>query len=149
MKALLPLTATAMILALAACGEAEKKHEATEAPATAVEEEKSRKVMDNVEDVVMEKVAEMTEALKLDTSSLDSFTSSLSAMKASLSGDQASQLTSALASMAKGATSDKKDGLLGAAKDMASGKSMEENLYETMGNKLSGLTFEDILKMAG
>lgn len=150
MKVIMPLTATALILALTACGsdsESSKDAAGTAAPATEVEA-KSESMMDKATEMAKEKAAEMAEALKLDTSSMDSFTASLSAMKASLSGDQASQLSSALASIAKGATSEKKGGLLGAAKDMASGKSMEETLYETVGDQLNGLTFEDILKMA-
>jgi hypothetical protein len=31
---------------------------------------------------------------------------------------------------------------------MASGKSMEETLYETIGDKLDGLSFDDVLKLA-
>ena len=153
MKKFLPLTATAMILALAACGEAEKKNQETTAPAAteAAKEDTSEAVgmMEKATEMAKEKAAEVAEMLKLDTSSMDSFTSSLSAMKSSLSGDQASQLSSALASIAKGATSEKKSGLLGAAKDMASGKSIEETLYEAVGDQLNDMTFEDILKMAG
>lgn len=147
MNSLVKITTLTAAFALAACGSdnnsqtAEKTEEA--APAVAAEKES---MMEKAEGA-MEKASEMAESLKLDTSSLDSFKSSLAAMKDSLSGDQSSQLTNALTSLAKGAA-EEKDGLMGAAKDMASGKSMEETLYEKLGDKLEGMTFDDILKLA-
>jgi len=140
MNTLVKITTLSAALALAACGSddnsqtAEKAEDA--APAAAAEQ-----------DGMMEKAAEMAEALKLDASSLDSFKSSLSAMKGSLSGDQSGQLTNALTSLAKGAT-EEKGGLMGAAKDIAGGKSMEETLYEKLGDQLNGMSFDDILKLA-
>jgi len=152
MKKFLPLTATALVFTLAACGEGKKDQAADEAPTTQEAEQASGEtagMMEKATEMAKEKATEVAEALKLDTSSLDSFKSSLAAMKGSLSGDQASQLTSALTSLAKGASSEEKGGLMGAAKNIASGKSMEETLYETLGNKLNGMTFDDILKLAG
>lgn len=147
MKAIFPLTATAMMLALTACGsEGESDKSTTSEAAPATESAASTDASGMVEKA-KEAATKVAEALKLDTSSMDSFKSSLSDMKASLSGDQASQLTSALTSLAKG-SAEEKGGLLGAAKSVASGKSMEETLYETVGDKLNGLTFEDILKLA-
>lgn len=144
------VSATAMTLALAACDSDEGNSQAAnEADATAAVEEKGTKVIDNVEEIVREKVAEMTESIKLDTSSLDSFKSSLSAMQSSLSGDQVGQLRDALGSLAKSSAKEEKGGLLGAAKSVASGKSMEEILYDNMADKLDGLTFDDILNLAG
>lgn len=163
MNTLVKITAVTAAFALAACGSddnsqtAEKAEEA--APAATAEKEGMMEKAEGMADgamkkaegmagAAMEKASEMTEDLKLDTSSLDSFKSSLAAMKGSLSADQSSQLTNALASLAKGA-SEEKGGLMGAAKDLASGKSMEETLYEKMGDQLDGMTFDDILKLAG
>ena len=98
---------------------------------------------------VAEKAAEVAEALKLDTSSLENFQSSLSAMKASLTPDQAMQLGDALGYLTKSSAKEQKGGLLDAAKDVATGKSMEEVLFDNMADQLDGLTFEDILKLAG
>ncbi|NVJ96504.1 MAG: hypothetical protein HWE25_00030 [Alphaproteobacteria bacterium] len=141
-----PLMASAALLALAACGDSgdeTAKSDATAATEAAATAEKS----------TMEKATEMAtkaaEALKLDTSSLDAFKSSLAGMKASLSDTDQSKLTEALAGLAKDAGGDSKSGLMDAAKSMASGKSMTETLYEKLGDKLDGKTFEDILAMAG
>jgi len=152
MNTLVKITTLAAAFALAACGSddnsqtAEKAEQA--APAAAAEKEGMMEKAEGMADAAMEKASEMAEALKLDTSSLDNFKSSLTAMKGSLSGDQSGALTNALTSLAKGAT-EEKGGLMGAAKDLASGKSMEETLYEKLGDKLDGLSFDDILKMAG
>ncbi len=144
------ISATAMTLLLAACGSDEGNNQATnEADTTAAVEEKGTKVIDNVEEMVREKVAEIKETIALDTSSLDSFKSSLSAMRSSLSDDQAGQLRDALGYLAKSSAKESKGGLLGAAKSVASGKSMEEILYDNMADKLDGLTFDDILNLAG
>lgn len=143
--------AIAAILALTACSDSgNQQSDSTNAPTAtpAAEEEKGQKVMDTVEEMVRDTVAEVKDSIRLDTSSFDAFTSSLSDMKKSLSSDQAGQLSSALASLAKGA-SEKKGGLMDAAKSIASGKSMEETLYESLGAQLNGLSFEDILKLAG
>lgn len=150
MKHLTHVTALTAALALTACGGDDNTNQQSDnstAPAVTAEEEKGTKVVDNVEEIVREKVAELTQSVTLDTSSFDSFQSSLAAMKGSLSGDQAGQLTNALASLAKG-SAEEKGGLLGAAKDLASGKSMEETLYEKLGDQLDGMSFEDILNLA-
>ncbi len=152
MKTIVKITALSAAFTLAACGSddnsqtADKAEEA--APAAAAEKEGMMEKAEGMAGAAMEKASEMAEALKLDTSSLDSFKSSLASMKGSLSGDQSSQLTSALTSLAKGAA-EKKGGLVGAAKDLASGKSMEETLYEKLGDQLNGMSFDDILKLAG
>jgi len=133
------------IFALAACGsEGEQSSAPTEAPAT---EAPTNKEANALVEKAKQAAAEAVEALKLDASSLDAFKSSLGNMKASLTGDQANQLSGALASLAKGAT-EKKGGLMDAAKGMASGKSLEETLYEKLGDQLNGLTFEEILAKA-
>ena len=151
MNTLVKITALTGALALAACGSDDNSQTAEKAedavPAAAAEKEGMMKKAEGMADAAMEKAAEMAEALKLDASSLDSFKSSLSAMKGSLSGDQSGQLTNALTSLAKGAT-EEKGGLMGAAKDIAGGKSMEETLYEKLGDQLNGMSFDDILKLA-
>jgi len=149
MNTFVKVTTLTAAFALAACGTDDNSQTAEKAEdAVPAAEEKGTKVIDNVEEVVREKIAEMTETLKLDTSSLDSFKSSLAAMKGSLTGDQSSALTNALTGLAKGAA-EKKGGLMGAAKDLASGKSMEETLYEKLGDQLDGMSFDDIIKLAG
>ncbi len=160
MNSFIKITTLSAAFALAACGSddnsqtAEKAEDAAPAaaeeaaPAAAAEEESMMEKAEGMAGHAMEKASEMMEGHTLDTSSLDSFKSSLAEMKGSLSEDQSSQLTSALTSLAKGAA-EEKGGLMGAAKDMASGKSMEETLYEKMGDQLDGMTFDDILKLAG
>lgn len=152
MKHITHITALAAALTLAACGSDESSNSAQQAeetaPAVAAEQDSMMDKAQEVADTAMEKASEMAEALKLDTSSLDSFKSSLAAMKDSLSGDQADMLTSALGSLAKDAAKEE-GGLMGAAKDLAAGKSMEETLYEKLGSQLNGMTFDDILKLAG
>lgn len=147
MNTLIKITTLTAAFALAACGSDDNSQTAENAneavPAAAAEKES---MMEKAEGA-MEKAAEMAEALKLDTSSLDSFKSSLAAMKGSLSGDQSGALTNALTTLAKGAA-EEKGGLMSAAKDMASGKSMEETLYEKLGDQLNGMSFDDILKLA-
>jgi len=143
-----PLTATAMLLALAACGDSsDNKGDTSQAPATeASAPEKS--TMDKATDAAKDMATKAVEALKLDTSSLDAFKTSLANMKGSLSAEDQSKLMDALSGM----VADSKEGssgLMDAAKSMASGKSLTETLYEKMGDKLSGKTFEDILAMAG
>lgn len=150
MKKLIVLTATASLLALSACGDkAEKKQTTETAPATSEAPVASKSAMDTAKDMATKAV----EALKLDTSSLDAFKSSLSNMKASLSPDDQSKLTSALGKLAASATKESSgsdtDMMMNAAKDMMSGKDITSTLYEKMGDKLNGLTFDDILKMAG
>jgi len=97
----------------------------------------------STKDTLVEKAKEI---LKLDTSSLDSFKSSLSSMKASLSGADASKLTDAMQSLAKDAASDG-GSLMDAAKSVAGGASVEETVYKSLKSKLSGATFEDVLKL--
>lgn len=145
MNSLVKITALTGALALAACGSDDNSQTAENANEAAPAAKES--MMEKAEGA-MEKAVAMAEALKLDTSSLDSFKSSLSAMKDSLSGDQTSQLTSALTSLAKDAAKEEKGGLINAAKGLASGKSMEETLYEKLGDTLDGMTFDDILKLA-
>ena len=150
MNTLVKITALTTAFALAACGSDDNSQTAEKAEEAAPAAEEKAGMMEKAEgmaDTAMEKAAEMAEALKLDTSSLNSFKSSLAAMKSSLSGDQSGQLTNALTSLAKGAA-EKKGGLMGAAKDLASGKSIEETLYEKLGDQLNGMSFDDILKLA-
>lgn len=135
-----PAMAATALLALAACGDNDKSQKTDETPAPA-----QTGAMDAARDMA----TQAAEALKLDTSSLEAFKSSLAGMKASLTDADKQKLTSALATLAKDAGGDSKSGLMDAAKGMASGKSMTETLYEKLGDRLDGKTFEDILNMAG
>lgn len=136
------------LLAVAACG---SEGENSSAPAQAPEASKAEQSSETTSlvDKAQEAAAEAMQALKLDGSSLEGFKSSLSNMKASLTPEQANQLTDALSSMVK---SDSEEGgagaLLGAAKDVATGKSLEETLFEKLGDQLHGLSFEEILAKA-
>lgn len=129
----------AACLALTAC-DSGKKQDDNAVTSDAASEAATSQTAEKMVDKVME-------VLKLDTSSMESFTASLSAMKESLSAADASKLTSALTSLAKESAGDS-NSLMNAAKSMASGASMEETLYKTMGDKLNGLTFEDVVKLA-
>lgn len=145
MTLLKSMTAAAAVLALAACGDSgndQNGSETSQMPAA----ETTAPAQSSMEKAT-EAATKMAEALKLDTSSLEAFKSSLAGMKSSLSGDQQSQLMDALSGMV---ASDKEGagGLMDAAKSVASGKSLTETLYEKMGDKLDGKTFEDILAMA-
>jgi len=84
----------------------------------------------------------------IDAGSLDSFKSSLNAMKGSLDMDGQAQLSSALAGMASNAMPTDAGGLLGAAKGAASGGSAEDSIYSAFGSKLNGLNFEQLLAFA-
>lgn len=143
MKYLTTITAMAAAISLAACSD----DTSTQTAEPVVPEKSQMEEAEKTVTAVAEKAAEIAESLKLDTSSLSAFKASLNDMKASLNGDQTSQLTSALTSLVKDGSDDKK-GLLSAAKNVASGKSLEETLYENMGDKLNGLSFEDVLKLA-
>ncbi|MBO6503324.1 MAG: hypothetical protein JJ850_15040 [Kordiimonadaceae bacterium] len=138
-------------LALAACsgGDSTNTQSAEQATETAQEQTSTVEQAQEIANQVAEKAAAVAEALKLDTSSLDSFKSSLSDMQASLSTDQAGQLTDALGYLAKSSAKESKGGLLSAAKDVVGGKSMEDILYDNMKDKLDGLTFEEIVGLAG
>lgn len=143
-----PMAATALVLALAACGDSGESQKEQAAPATeAATAEKS--TMEKATEAAKDMATKAVESLKLDTSSLDAFKASLANMKGSLSSTDQSKLTEALATLAKGAAGDSKSGLMDAAKSMASGKSITETLYEKMGDKLDGMTFEDVLALAG
>ena len=137
--------------ALSACSSDDNSTSQTadQAADTAQEQSSTVEQAQEIASQMAEKAAEVAEALKLDTSSLSSFKSSLSDMQASLTSGQASQLQDALGSLAKSSTKESTGGLLGAAKDIAGGKSMEDILYDNMKDKLDGLTFEDILALAG
>lgn len=143
---------TVMTLALAACSSDENTDTAGQTddavPAAAEQQDMMQDAQEGA-NAVAEKAAEVAEALKLDTSSLENFQSSLGAMRASLSPDQATQLRDALGYLTKSSAKEQKGGLLDAAKSVATGKSMEDILYENMADQLDGLTFEDILKLAG
>ena len=146
MKHILTLTAA---LALTACGSDNNSSQTQEQAAETATEQTS--TVDQAKDIAtaaLEKATEVAEALKLDTSSLDSFKSSLTAMQGSLDAGQASQLTDALRLLAKSSAKEKKGGLLDAAKSVASGKSMEDILYDNMSSQLNGLTFEEIIALA-
>ncbi len=150
----LPYLATAVVFALSACGDSGSDNSTTDTTAPAATEAAAEK---STMDKATEMATKAVEALKLDASSLDSFKSSLASMQGSLSADDRSKLMETLGGMIAKDTdtgsSDSGGGLLDKAKkmasDVASGKSMEEQLYEAVGDKLDGLTFEDILKMAG
>lgn len=147
MKHLLTIAAA---LALVACGgdDANDTQSAEQAAETAQEQTSAVEQAQEIASQVAEKAAEVAEALKLDTSSLESFKSSLSDMQASLTTDQAGQLQDALGYLAKSSAKEGKGGLLGAAKDVVGGKSMEDILYDNMKGQLDGLTFEEILALA-
>ena len=119
-----PAVAATALLALVACGDDGKSQKTDETP-TAQES--------GTMDAARDMATQATEALKLDTSS---------------DADK-QKLTSALATLAKDVGGDSKSGLMDAAKGMASGKSMTETLYEKLGDRLDGKTFDDILNMAG
>ena len=139
----------AAALALTACGSDDTNTQTQEQAAeTAAEQTSTVDQATEIATTVAEKAAEVAEALKLDTSSLDSFKSSLSAMQGSLDAGQAGQLQDALGYLAKSSAKEDKGGLLDAAKSVASGKSMEDILYDNMASQLDGLTFEEILALA-
>lgn len=150
----LPYIATAVVFALTACGDSGSDSSTTETDTPATTEAAAEK---SAMDKATEMATKAVEALKLDASSLDSFKSSLASMQGSLSADDQSKLMETLGGMVANDTGtdtgDSGGGLLDKAKkvasDVASGKSMEEQLYEAVGDKLDGLTFEEILKMAG
>lgn len=143
-----PLTATAMLLALAACGDSSDSSKEQAAPATeAAMPEKS--TMDKATEAAKDMASKAVEALSLDTSSLDAFKSSLATMKGSLSAEDQTKLMDALSGMVASDGTSSTGGLMDTAKKMSEGKSLTETLYEKMGDKLSGKTFEDILAMAG
>lgn len=149
MRRTLPYFATALVFALAACGDSSDSSK-TETPAPATPEATTDKsAMESATEVATKAM----EALKLDASSLDAFKSSLASMQGSLSADDRNKLMEALGGMIKSDAEQSGGGLLDRAKkvasDAASGKSMEDQLYEALGDKLDGLTFDDILKMAG
>lgn len=141
-----PLTATAMLLALAACGDSGDSTQKADDTAPAATEAAAEK---STMDKATEMATKAAEALKLDTSSLDAFKSSLASMKGSLSADDQSKLMDALSGMVASDGKSSTGGLMDTAKKMAEGKSLTETLYEKMGDKLDGKTFEDILAMAG
>lgn len=137
------------MLVITACG---AENENSSAPAEAPQATKAEESNDTASlvDKAKEAASEAMESLKLDGTSLEGFKSSLNDMKASLTPDQASQLTEALSSMVKSDSEESgASGLIGAAKDVASGKSLEETLYEKLGDQLNGLTFEEVLAKAG
>ncbi len=145
MNTFFKFTSVSAALLLAACGsessntgKAQEAAKETETVASSASKDVAKKAK--------EAVAKVVENLKLDTSSMEAFTSSLSNMKASLSSDQKDQLTDAISSLAKDAAGEK-GGLLGAAKGLASGKSTEEVVYEKLASKHDGLTFDDILAL--
>jgi len=151
MKKLIVLTASVSLLTLAACGDkAEKKQAPAQPPATS-EAPATSSAMDTAKDMATKAV----EALKLDTSSLDAFKASLDKMKASLSPDDQSKLMAALGKLASSATGMDSSGggdtssMMDAAKGMMNGGDMTDTLYQKLGDKLNGMTFDDILKMAG
>lgn len=154
MRSLLNIAAITAAFTLAACSDDTKKEaEKADAEVEAAAEEVQTETADMMEkaeemaDAAMEKAGEMMEGVTLDTSSLENFKASLADMKASLSAEQASQLSSALSKLAKDAAGDK-NSMMSAAKGMAAGKSTEDILYDNMKDKLDGMSFEDVLKLA-
>ena len=142
-------------LTIAACGsgdgntEEEKATEAAEAAQSATADN-SETMMDKAKDVAekaKEEAAAVMERVQLDTSSLDAFKESLGKMKDSVSAEDKEKLMDALGKLAKGAM-EEGGGLAGAAKDMMDGKSMEEGLFEKLGDKLNGLDLDGILALA-
>lgn len=136
------ILSTVAILSLAACdgGKKDDKDIVNQDKAVATEAA-------SITETVMETVAEM---VTLDTSSVDAFKSSLSAMKDSLSDTDKSKLTSALGNLAQKAVSEKSegDGLMDMAKSVTSGDSVEDQIYSNFKDELSGMNFEDLTNFA-
>ncbi|UTW56718.1 hypothetical protein [Kordiimonas sp. SCSIO 12610] len=118
--------------------------------------DEAKVAVENIADKASEAASDLTNAIPtLDTSSLDSFKSSLSDMQKLLTPEQQGALTNAMAMLAKEAVSDSGEsggsnasGLLDKAKDIAGGKSAEDIVYESMGDMMNGMSFEDILNFA-
>ncbi|MCK0069675.1 DUF6694 family lipoprotein [Kordiimonas laminariae] len=149
MKHALILSATTIGLMLSGCGDSSNSNtaeKAAEKPAAETPAEKSA-AMDTVKEVAKDVAAKAAETLKLDTSSLESFKSSVANMKASLTDEQQAQLTDALKSLAKAEMSDV-GSLAGAAAGLATGKDTTEVVYDKLKDKLSGLSFEEVLALA-
>lgn len=132
---------------LVACSDDASNQNNTDAQNTANESASRIEKAQETAAKVAEKAQQIAEELKLDTSSLSAFKESLNDMKASLNADQTNKLNDALTKLAKDSAGDKQ-GLINAAKSMTSGRSAEETLYDTMADKLDGMTFEDILNLA-
>ena len=149
MKHALILSAATVGLMLSGCGDSSNSNtteKAAEKPAAEAPTEKSA-AMDTVKEVAKDVAAKAAETLKLDTSSLESFKASVANMKASLSDEQQAQLTDALKSLAKEEMSDV-GSLAGAAAGLATGKDTTEVVYDKLKDKLSGLSFEEVLALA-
>lgn len=103
--------------------------------------------IDKATETIKEKAKEI---IKLDTSSLDSFKSSLGEMKDSLSVENKGKLTSALGSLAQKAVSQKQSqgGLMDMAKSTMKSGDIEGQIYESFGDKLNGMSFDDLLAYA-
>jgi hypothetical protein len=138
-----------MIVTLTACGDSSETEKAEDKAAAPAEVAAEKSTMEAATEMASKAVG----ALKLDTSSFDAFKTSLAEMKDSLSEDDRSKLMEALGGLVASETEKSDDGLLRSAKKMASnaasGKSATETLYEQIGDKLDGLTFEEILKLEG
>lgn len=132
------------IFSLAACDSGKKEDSSTGEEAAPAAETST---VEQVKETVVEKIKEM---VKLDTSSVEAFKNSLSDMKDSLSDEDKAKLTSALANLAKKAVEEKSEGggVMDIAKSAVSGGSIEDQLYDNFGDKLSGMSFDDILNYA-
>ncbi|SDE36680.1 hypothetical protein [Kordiimonas lacus] len=93
--------------------------------------------------------AEQAMVAKLDTSSLATFKASIRAMKASLSSEDKEQLTLAFEKLAASATEPAAGGEPGTEAKTPDVRSTIEIVYTTMGDKLSGKTFAEIVALAG
>ena len=161
------LLAMVSVFTLAACGSDENKsyeaeaEKAAEASNDAVDdtaggaEAKASELLDKAKAAagdIKEKAGDVTNAvLKLDASSLDSFKSSITNMRALLPEAKQSELAGAIAKLAKSAVSDGNEGtggLLDKAKSLSDGKSAQDLVYEKLGSQMDGMTFDDILKFA-
>ncbi len=138
------LISTVAILSLAACDSGEKDDRNVVKQESATQTSAASDAMG----AIVEKVKD---AVKLDTSSIDAFKTSLADMKNSLSDSDKSKLTSALGNLAKQSAEEKSSGgnLMDMAKDVASGGSAEDQIYKSFKDKLSGMNFQDILDYAG
>lgn len=140
------ITASALSLALAACGGSEDKSEAPAQPAP----EAAAPAEDSMKAAATEVVEAVKEALKLDTSSPEAFKASLAAMKDSLSDADKDKLSSALASLGKKAMGDTKEGgLMDKVKDVVKSGSVEDAVLKSFGDEIDGMTFEDLMDYAG
>ncbi|WP_417463932.1 hypothetical protein [Kordiimonas sp.] len=130
MNTLIKVTTIGACLALGACdGDTNSTAENTEANGAATSD-----------------VAEAVPTVTLKTESFDEFKTSLAFMKASLSEEDRMKLTKALTKLSgdQATAMPSTDG-----KALTVDKTLAETVYNKLGEKLDGKTYEDVLVMAG